>query len=171
MEVDEEKRGKVKTTSFLERCAGRSLCGGSTSESKVTRRMGIGSIGSMLLPCHPGGESVFFLFNGVRKQKRSTAGPASQASLRSAAEEHQTWPSFGVGALLVVVVWLMDDQLIDWRYDDGLLQEGSDRVYKRTKKKCGFRGFHTSCSGSQMNPSMGTALERACSLFIFFNQR
>ena len=22
------------------------------------------------------------------------------------------------------------------------------------KKKCGFRGFHTSCSGSQMNPSM-----------------
>ena len=24
----------------------------------------------------------------------------------------------------------------------------------RTKKKCGFRGFHTSCSGSQMNPSM-----------------
>ena len=126
MDVDEEKRGKVKTTSFLERCAGRSLCGGSTSESKVTRRMGIGSIGSMLLPCHPGGESVLFLFNGVRKQKRATAGPASQASLRSAAEEHQTWPSFGVGALLVVVVWLMDDQLIDWRYDDGLLQEESE---------------------------------------------
>ena len=25
----------------------------------------------------------------------------------------------------------------------------------RTKKKCGFRGFHTSCPGSQMNPSMG----------------
>ena len=73
--------------------------------------MRIGSIGSMLLPCHPGGESVFFLFNGVRKQKRATAGPASQAaSLRSAAEEHQTWPSFGVGALLFVVcmcVWLV----------------------------------------------------------------
>ena len=34
-------------------------------------------------------------------------------------------------------------------------------MYKRTKKKCGFRGFHTSCSGSQMSPSMETALVRA----------
>ena len=72
--------------------------------------MRIGSIGSMLLPCHPGGESVFFLFNGVRKQKRATAGPARRASLRSAAEEHQAL----VGALLVVVVvCMMDDELID----------------------------------------------------------
>ena len=100
-EVDEEKRG-TSFPKFSGKMCRAKLVGGFNVRVQGHQENAIGSIGSMLLPCHPGGESVFFLFNGVRKQKRATAGPARRASLRSAAEEHQAWPSFGVGALLVV---------------------------------------------------------------------
>ena len=93
----------------------------------------------------------------MRKQKRATAGPARRASLRSAAEEHQAWPSFGVGALLVgvvVVVCMMEDELIDWRYDVGLLQEESDRGMQN-KKKVWVQGFSHIMPGLADEPEHG----------------
>ena len=44
--------------------------------------------------------------------------------------------------MVVVVVCMMDDQLIDWRYDVGLLQEESDRGMQNKKKSVGSGVSH-----------------------------
>ena len=54
----------------------------------------------------------------------------------------------------------MDDELIGWRYDDGLLQEESDRGMQN-KKKVWVQGFSHIMLGLADEPEHGKELVRA----------
>ena len=53
----------------------------------------------------------------------------------------------------------MDDELIGWRYDDGLLQEESDRGMQN-KKKVWVQGFSHIMLGLADEPEHGKDLKR-----------